>query len=164
MYTIIYYELLVAERCLRRKGVYHMNKKVGKRPFKERMIAFMMGRNGPDNLYNFLMYTCILLIVINLFLRSFVISLLYLVMFAYALFRFMSRNLYKRQKENVTYLKIKQKVFAPFKLMHAKIRDRKTHVYKKCPSCKKVLRLPKKSGEHTVVCPCCRNRFDVTIK
>lgn len=147
-----------------RKEYTFMNKKVGKRPFKERLASFMIGRNGPDPLYNFLMYACIALIVINLFLQNIVISLLYLVIFAYALFRFMSRNLYKRRKENATYLKIKQKLLSPFKLMRAKIRDRKTHVYRKCPSCKKVLRLPKKSGEHTVVCPCCRNRFDVSIK
>ena len=35
---------------------------------------------------------------------------------------------------------------------------------KKCVFCKKVLRLPRIKGSHTVRCPCCDRRFDMTIK
>ena len=141
-----------------------MNNRMGKRPIKERLTMFMIGRNGPDALYNFISYFCIGLIIVNIFLRSFIVSFIYLALFIYAIFRFMSRKVYKRQQENAAFLKIRKKIGAPFMLTRAKIRDRKTHVYRKCPSCKNNLRLPRKPGEHTVVCPCCRSRFDVNIK
>jgi len=131
---------------------------------RERLISFMMGRNGPDALYNFTMYVCLALIILNLFFRSFVLSGLYLVFFGYALFRMMSRNVYKRQKENAAFINARRKFLSPFKLACSRFRDRKTHVYKKCPNCKKVLRLPKRIGNHTVSCPCCHSRFDITIK
>lgn len=45
-----------------------------------------------------------------------------------------------------------------------RIRDRKTHVYRTCPVCKNVLRLPRVMGEHGVNCPACRGHFTVKIK
>lgn len=48
-------------------------------------------------------------------------------------------------------------------LQESKRRDRKTHVYVKCPSCQNNLRLPKEKGKHIVVCPCCKNRFKIKI-
>ena len=68
--------------------------------------------------------------------------------------RMFSRNIAKRRREN-------EKFCGFFKLWKNKFRDRKTHVYRKCPSCKAVLRLPKAKGKHTVVCPRCKNRFEV---
>lgn len=81
----------------------------------------------------------------------FVISTLLIVTM---LCRMFSRNIAKRRREN-------EKFCGFFKLWKNKIRDRKTHVYRKCPSCKAVLRLPKAKGKHTVVCPRCKNRFEV---
>ena len=75
----------------------------------------------------------------------------------------MSRNVYKRQEENRKFLKLFEKPKKFFELQKCKRRDRKTHVYKKCPSCKNNLRLPKVKGKHTAVCPCCKTRFDVKI-
>ena len=69
-------------------------------------------------------------------------------------FRMFSRNIGKRRREN-------EKFCGFFKLLKNKIRDRKTHVYRKCPNCRAVLRLPKAKGKHTVVCPRCKNRFNV---
>ena len=48
-------------------------------------------------------------------------------------------------------------------LQKSKHRDRKTHVFRKCPACKSVLRLPRQKGKHTVRCPRCQHRFDVKI-
>ncbi|MBE6592034.1 MAG: hypothetical protein E7646_08345 [Ruminococcaceae bacterium] len=70
------------------------------------------------------------------------------------IFRAMSRNIAGRRREN-------EKFSGFFRLMKNKRRDRKTHVYRKCKQCHAVLRLPKAKGKHTVVCPKCRNRFEV---
>lgn len=134
-----------------------------RRPFKERIASFMAGRYGVDRLYYFLLAICFILIVINFFANSVVISLVESVLFIYAIYRVMSKNIYKRQQENEKFIKLTEKPKSFINLQKCKKRDRNTHVYKKCPSCKNNLRLPKQKGEHTVVCPCCKNRFDVKI-
>ena len=131
--------------------------------FKERVAAFMAGRYGVDRLYYFLLAICSILIVINLFANSFIISLIETALFIYAIFRIMSKNVYKRQLENEKFMKLLEKPKSFINLQKCKKRDKKTHVYKKCPSCKNNLRLPREKGEHTVVCPCCKNRFTVKI-
>ena len=40
----------------------------------------------------------------------------------------------------------------------------KCHVYRKCPNCKAVLRLPNKVGKHTTVCPRCNKEFKVRVR
>ena len=124
--------------------------------FKERVAAFMAGRYGVDRLYYFLLAICSILIVINLFANSFIISLIETALFIYAIFRVMSKNVYKRQLENEKFMKLLEKPKSFINLQKCKKRDKKTHVYKKCPSCKNNLRLPREKGEHTVVCPCCK--------
>ena len=134
--------------------------------FRERVARFMAGRHGIDRLYHFLIAICFILIAINLFVPapySYIISLIESALFAYTIFRVMSKNVYKRQQENERFIKFADKPKQFFNLQKCKRRDKKTHVYKKCPSCRNNLRLPKQKGEHTVVCPCCKTRFDVKI-
>lgn len=136
----------------------------GRRPsFRERIAEFMMGRNGIDAIYHFSMAVCFVLIIVNAFVGSLVLSILETAVLIYAVFRAMSRNVYKRRQENAAFLKLLGKPKAFFKLQKCKNRDRKTHVYRKCPSCKNNLRLPRQKGKHTVACPCCKTRFDVKI-
>lgn len=131
--------------------------------FRERVAAFMSGRYGIDRLYYVLLAICFILIVVNLFVNSIVLYVIESGVFVYAFYRVLSRNIYKRQQENERLVKLLDKLKSFRNLQKCKKRDKKTHVYKKCPSCKNNLRLPKEKGEHTVVCPCCKNRFNVKI-
>ena len=130
---------------------------------KEKFSRFMVGRYGIDRFYHFLISVYFILFIINFFANSFVISLLEWVLLGYATWRIFSKNIYKRQQENLKFIKLAEKPTEVFKLIKCKFRDRKTHVYKKCPACNNNLRLPKQKGKHTVACPCCQNRFDVKI-
>ena len=130
---------------------------------RESFARFMVGRYGPDQLYNFLFGSYVALLVLNLFVNSLLLALLELSVLIYMLFRLFSRNIYKRQKENAWYLEISKKPRDFFGLMKNRIRDRKTHVYRTCPACKSNLRLPKQKGKHTAVCPRCARRFEVNI-
>lgn len=78
--------------------------------FKEKLARFMAGRYGTDALYTVILTVCIILAVVNLFVRSWVIWLAMLLLAAWATFRAMSRNIYKRSKENQFILKIKNSV------------------------------------------------------
>lgn len=135
--------------------------------FKERLAEFMMGRYGVDELYYFIIGSSIFVMVVNLFISNPIVSYVMLAvefgLLGLSTYRLLSKNIYKRQKENQIFLKLIDKPKKFINLQKCKYRDRKTHVYRKCPACKNNLRLPKQKGKHTVVCPCCKNRFDVRI-
>ncbi len=130
---------------------------------RERFYIFMQGRYGIDAFYNFLLICYSVLLVLNLFLGSALLYFLGVFLFIYMFFRVFSKNIYKRQRENLKYLELSKKPKAFFALTKNKFRDRKTHVYKSCPACKSTLRLPRVKGKHTAVCPRCERRFDVNI-
>ena len=138
--------------------------------FRNRLISFMYGRNGFDRFGRFLFVIYLILFVvqsiISLFVKpivSFILSSCIMLLAFYIFFRALSRNLVKRRAENYRYMKFASKVKAFFSVQKAKIRDRKTHVYKKCPRCKAVLRLKKIKGSHRAACPRCGNSFDVKV-
>ncbi len=130
--------------------------------FKSKLYRFMYGRYGTDTLGKVMLVSYIIIILLYTFIGFFVSSvwfdvIVWLVSTALAvtmLYRMFSRQTAKRKKEN-------DKFCGFFRLRKNKIKDRKTHVYRKCPQCKAVLRLPKAKGKHTVVCPRCKNRFNV---
>ena len=132
--------------------------------FKEKLARFMAGRYGTDALYTVILTVCIILAVVNLFVRSWVIWLAMLLLAAWATFRAMSRNIYKRSKENQFILKIKNSVGFFFNTGIKRFKERKTHVYKKCPKCKAQLRLPRKKGKLKVRCPKCGHSFEIKTK
>ena len=131
----------------------------------------MYGRYGTDTLskVNLWAYTGVLILytvlrIVFAFalkgntLAPTILSICYIVISAALVsllfFRMFSKNIVKRRAEN-------EKFCGFFKLRRNMFRDRKTHVYRKCPKCKAVLRLPKSRGKHTVVCPRCKERFEV---
>lgn len=144
------------------------------RSLKERMYSFLYGRNGPDELYKFCLYSCFALLILNFILGLFrvpavvtrIISIAELALLGYSIFRLLSKNVYKRRAENEAFLKIKRNsaVFGWFRLCINRFKYRKTHIYTKCPQCRRMLRLPRVSGNHGVRCPGCGNNFDITIR
>lgn len=131
--------------------------------FRERLARFMYGRYGADQFYNFLTVVFYLIFAVNLFVRNYILTIASLILLIYASYRVFSRNIYKRRAENEKYLRIKNSFVGFFKLQKDRVRDRKTHIYKKCPKCKATLRLPKKKGVHTVRCPRCSEHFDIKV-
>ena len=81
----------------------------------------------------------------------------------YTVYRMMSRNIYVRRNENEKYKALLGKIRATFRLTKNRFRDRKTHVYRKCPYCRAVLRLKKIRGKHRAACPRCGKSFDVKV-
>ena len=134
-----------------------------KTKFTDKVIRFMYGRNGNDQLNRALFWVYFILLLANIIFKSTVLWILELLLVILYMFRFLSRNIYRRQKENRAFLKIWNKISGYFKLQRNKIRDRKTHVYRKCSHCRATLRLPKKKGKHTVRCPKCNQTFSVNI-
>ena len=135
---------------------------------KNKLQRFLWGRYGGDTLNNVLLGVYLFLVfayyIASMFIPfeettarttlAFVYYLSTVTLIAVIFFRMFSRNIAKRRRENERFCGF-------FRLWKNKFRDRKTHVYRKCPSCRAVLRLPKAKGKHSVVCPRCKNRFEV---
>ena len=132
--------------------------------FIYKIQKFLNGRNGPDELYRFMLIVCLIIIIINMFLDNIVLSIIELLVFGIALFRFLSKNKYKRNKENKKYLYVRDKIKSFFSYQKNKFKDRNTHMYKKCPECRQKMRLPLKKGKHMVKCPNCKERFEVKCR
>ena len=139
---------------------------------KDKFIRFLSGRYGSDQFGGFISVVSLIVMIVGLVFRNVIIYLIALALIVYGIFRMFSRNKMARSRENAFYLKCRKKVAAFFKfdkikawfkLQKNKWRDRKTHVYKKCPYCKKMLRLPKVKGRHSVSCPVCSKKFDIKI-
>ncbi|MGV8979681.1 hypothetical protein [Clostridium sp.] len=131
--------------------------------FKNKLTQFMYGRYGTDQLYNALIVAYFVLIVANTFIRSNIISIFMWPLLILIIFRTLSRNIYKRRMENEKFIKIWKPVRSKGTLELRKIKEIKTHRFRKCPHCKKVLRLRRMSGKHTVKCPCCNKEFELRI-
>ena len=129
--------------------------------FINKLTKFMYGRYGIDELYYFLLIICLIIIILNIFIKSSILTLIEFIILILATFRYLSKNISKRKKENKRYLYIKDKIINYFKYQKRKYNDRNTHMYKKCPKCKQKIRLPLKKGKHTVKCPNCSHKFEV---
>ena len=129
---------------------------------KNKLYRFMYGRYGMDKLGNCMMIAYVVLLLVYTVLTFFItqvwfdliVWLVSIALFITVFYRMLSRNISKRRKENERFCGF-------FTLGKNKFKDRKTHVYRKCPQCKAVLRLPRAKGKHTVVCPRCKHRFTV---
>ncbi|MBQ9779940.1 MAG: hypothetical protein IJW00_03245 [Clostridia bacterium] len=142
--------------------------------FRSRIAKFLYGRYGADELYNFLFIVQIALLfagaVFTVFgviskaftYLSFALYIIAFSLFGWTVFRCLSRNIVKRQAENRAFLRLKYRLFGKKKVPRPA--DTTTHIFRACPKCKSVLRLPKKVGKHTVKCPRCENRFKVKVK
>lgn len=130
---------------------------------KEKFIKFMYGRYGADELYRFLTVVFYILFIINLFLRSYILAVAVTAVLIFMTYRVFSKEIAKRRAENEKYLALKRRFDNYVKLQKNKWRDRKTHVYKKCPHCGAVLRFPKNKGKHSASCPSCKGEFSVKV-
>ena len=131
--------------------------------FKNKLTQFMYGRYGTDQLYTASIVLYFVLLVANSFIRSTIISGLMSVILILIIFRALSRNTYKRSMENEKFMKIWKPVKAKGTFQLRKIKEIKTHRFRKCPHCKKILRLKRVRGKHTVKCPSCNKEFEVRI-
>ena len=97
-----------------------------KTPFRERVWQFMQGRNGVDALYNFLIISSVILLFVGFFLQGIprlIVNAAEIALIVWALFRYLSKNLYKRRKENADFLRFVKKLTGFFRLQRDRIRD-----------------------------------------
>ena len=130
--------------------------------FKYKLMRFMSGRYGFDALFYALFFVAAILSVINVFFWTIWLQLIVDAILVYAFFRVLSRNIDARRRENQLFFHIKTR-FQNWRIARRKQKADYTHVYRKCPKCRAVLRLPRRKGKHTTACPKCGNKFRVYV-
>ena len=119
--------------------------------FSRACRRFMEGRYGNDKLNMAILIAGLVVSIVNIFMPfaavRLVLTLVSYVLMGLAIFRCLSRNTYKRYRENRRYL-----------LWLQRYRD-KQHRYFDCPRCRQQVRVPKGKGKINISCPKCNHRF-----
>jgi len=113
---------------------------------------FMTGRYGQmDKLNSLLLWIGMIVVLVSMFMPAGVLTLILpltsYVLLGIALWRMLSRNVYKRARENRKYLS-----------MLERCKDRE-HRYYSCPQCRQDIRVPRGKGKIAITCPKCREKF-----
>ncbi len=130
--------------------------------FRYRLIQFMSGRYGIDALFYVLFGVSAVLVIVNMFIGSIVLQLIIDAILVYAFYRALSRNIAARRRENQALMHLGFKIREKQNVRRQRKADY-THIYKKCPRCHAVLRLPRRKGKHTTICPKCSKEFRVYV-
>lgn len=125
----------------------------------EWLKKMMVGRYGTDQLSMALLTTGMILLAITLPFKGVIIRLLPLIPIIIAYYRVFSKHIYKRQQENFKFIRFYTPIYKRFNIWIKRFKERKTHRYLKCPTCKQTLRVPKGKGNITITCPKCKNDF-----
>ncbi len=130
--------------------------------FRYKLMQFMSGRYGIDKMFYLLFAVAAVLAFLNCFFHSLILQMIVYAITFYAFFRVVSRNTYARAKENRIVMGWVERLRRRGETARQRAADR-THIYKKCPRCRAVLRLPRRRGKHQTVCPKCQNKFSVRV-
>lgn len=113
--------------------------------------GFMAGRYGTDKLNMAILGTGVVLCLVSMLFQmpwiNLLLTLLSYALLFWALFRTLSRNTYKRYRENRRFL-----------LFFDKLKDRE-HRYYDCPRCHQSVRVPRGKGKIAITCPKCHEKF-----
>ncbi len=126
---------------------------------REKLMRFMQGRYGTDSLSLFLIWTSLICIVLDNFLRTGILNLLGVALLAYSYSRIFSKNYSKRNAENRWFLDKTKGIRALFQNQIKHTKMRKTHHIYTCKSCKQKIRIPKGKGKIMITCPKCKTQF-----
>ncbi len=137
-----------------------MNQKM---TLKQRMLNFMQGRYGVDQLSGFLIWTAVIIAVITMFVRIPVLQIVTWVMIIYAYVRIFSKQINKRYAQNQKFLDATwgiRKFFADirYRIKYGKQTTEPYHIYK-CRKCGQKIRVPKGKGKIMITCPKCKYQF-----
>lgn len=134
--------------------------------FRERMqqklMTFMTGRYGSDQLNRFLIGAGAVFLILGLFFRGAVKSVLNILVLAsigIAYFRMLSKDRFRRSNENSRYLRARYNLFAKLKMVKERWVQRRDYKFFTCPSCRANLRVPKGRGKINIVCRKCGHSF-----
>ena len=130
----------------------------------------MRGRYGVDQLNRFLLIVALVLIVIDMFVRSRILHFLTIILLIYTYSRMFSRNIRARSTETQKFLQITSR-FRGNRGGYGNNSGRQggmsgfwkkkdpDHRILRCPGCGEKLRVPRNAGTIRIKCPHCGEQF-----
>lgn len=120
----------------------------------------MVGRYGVDQLSQGMILISVVTVTISMLTNFKVTSYIGMVILFISYFRMFSRNINKRQQENLSFLKWWNPIVSKVVGLKNRIVQSKTHKFFKCPQCKRTLKVPKGKGRINITCPDCKTKFE----
>lgn len=130
-----------------------------KNNWKNKMMQFMQGRYGADQMGQMLSAVNMVFLIISLFSRNQAWFLLAVIGIVYNYFRMFSKNISKRYAENQKYLKMTAGIRRKLASWKSQLAQRKIYHIYRCPGCKQKIRVPRGRGKIEIRCPKCNTRF-----
>ena len=130
-----------------------------KNNWKNKMMQFMQGRYGADQMGQMLSAVSMVFLIISLFSRNQAWFLLAVIGIVYNYFRMFSKNISKRYAENQKYLKMTAGIRRKLASWKSQLAQRKIYHIYRCPGCKQKIRVPRGRGKIQIRCPKCNTRF-----
>lgn len=127
--------------------------------FLQKIRQFMYGRYGSDKLCIALLVLGLAVSLIGQIIGFFPLLIVSYIIYGYALYRMLSKNITARQKEYYSFLKVWTPTVKWFKMRKTIWSERKNYKYFRCPNCKQWLRAPRGRGRIEVTCQKCRKQF-----
>ena len=126
---------------------------------RDKFQRFMIGRYGMDQLGQFMVSAVLVVIVINLFVRaalpSMILNMLELAGLFAMYFRMFSKNVGQRYQENQAYLRKRFYVTEYWKKVKFYFAEGRRYRIFKCPGCSQKIRIPRGHGKVSIHCPKC---------
>lgn len=131
--------------------------------FRQKVMQFMQGRYGVDQLSNFLISAAVILALIGIFVRVPALNIICWILIIIGYVRIFSKNINKRYAENQKFL---DKTFGirnafakmKYRMKYGKQSSEPYYIYK-CKKCGQRIRIPKGKGKIMVTCPKCKYQF-----
>ncbi|MBQ9983351.1 MAG: hypothetical protein IJP29_02050 [Lachnospiraceae bacterium] len=136
--------------------------------FKQKIIRFMQGRYGVDQLSSFMIWCAVMLALIGMFVQSPIFTILCWVLIIFGYVRILSKNTTRRYTENQKFL---DKTFGirnafakvKYRVKYGKQTPEAYYIYK-CKKCGQRIRIPKGKGKILITCPKCKYQFKKNSK
>ena len=126
---------------------------------KMKFARFMQGRNGVDQLSQFLNIVVIVIFIVSLFVKWAPLYWFGLGLLGYMYFRVFSKNIPKRSIENQKFCNLRYDLAIKKNKWVKEREQRKIYRFFRCPMCKQKVRVPKGRGKICITCPKCRQEF-----
>lgn len=133
---------------------------MAKGDMNSKLAEWLRGRNGNDELSTCVLILALLLVIINIFTRSFILSVVALALMAYAWWRMASRDLESRENENGVFCEFIGPVGPWLRNPVRAAKEVRAYKHLKCPECGQRVRVPRGKGKIRVRCPQCQQKFE----
>ena len=131
-----------------------------KQTLGQKIGAWMQGRNGSDALGVCVIVVAVLLLFINLFVKTFILSAFALLLMIYSCWRVTSKDVEARETENSVFLDFVSPIVPWFRNPGGAAKELKAYKHLSCPECGQRVRVPRKKGKIRITCPSCKNKFE----